>query len=126
VLEAPPDAEPDTDPDAPPDAAPEGGFAGSVVEELEEPLGVVEAPPEGDVADEELELEPEGGGVVALPLVLLLLLPVAPGAAGRSASLPHAARPKAMATAIAKVESFMCPPWLDENKRASPAPGLTP
>jgi len=31
----------------------------------------------------------------------------------------HAARPKASATATAKVESFMCPPWLGYEKESS-------
>jgi hypothetical protein len=72
VLDAPPEA----DPDAEPEADPLGDFAGSDALELDE-LGELEAPLEGD--DEEL-LEPEldGGGVVALPLELLLE-PVAPG-----------------------------------------------
>jgi hypothetical protein len=52
--------------------------------------------------------------VVALPLELLLE-PVAPGDADLPppVSSPHAARPKAMAAAIANVDSFMCPPWLE-------------
>lgn len=120
MLDAPPEAEPD--PLAEPDL-----LASLALDELEdepgvavEPVGagVLDAPPEGDVAEplegevaEEEELEPEGGGVVALPLELLLVLP--PGAAGRPASSPHAARPRAMATATANVDNFMCPPWLE-------------
>ena len=46
-----------------------------------------------------------GTGLLALPLLAPLdLLP--------PLSWPQAARPKAMATATASVESFMCPPWL--------------
>jgi hypothetical protein len=95
---------------APPEAEPELGFDASLVgslalEELEEELGelgvVAELPPEGEVLDEE---EPELDGGVAddgdLPL-----------------SWPQAARPKAIATAIARVESFMCPPWLGNESK---------
>ena len=40
----------------------------------------------------------------------------------------HAARPKASATATARVESFMRPPWVgvQKNKAANCGPGLTP
>jgi hypothetical protein len=101
--------------------------------------GLEEAPPEGDVADAEPDAEPlapEGDeGEVLLgdealeldepgleldepALLELLLLPLPPS--------PHAARPKARATAPAIRESFMCPPWLGYGKRASCEPGLTP
>ena len=100
---------------APPEAEP--GFAVSLeldplipVDELdEEPgaLGLDEAPLDGDV----LELEAPGADEVLL---------VSP----RS----HAARPRASASAIARVESFMCPPWVGVRKKnaANCAPGLTP
>jgi hypothetical protein len=39
----------------------------------------------------------------------------------------QAASPKASATAAARMESFMCPPWLGYlNKAANCAPGLNP
>lgn len=40
----------------------------------------------------------------------------------------HAASPNASATATARVESFMCPPWVGfkYNRRASSAPSLSP
>jgi len=118
VLDAPPEA----DPDAEPEADPLGDFEGSLaLEELDE-LGELEAPLEGDVDEDELEPELDGGGV-ALPL--LLLLDELPGD-DLPASSPQAARPKAIATATARVESFMCPPWLECNTRAKSAPGLTP
>jgi hypothetical protein len=124
VLDAPPEA----DPDAEPEADPLDDFEGSValgeldeLGELEEELGELEAPLEGDVDDEELEPELDGGGV-ALPELLLDELPFD----DFPASSPQAARPSAIATAIAKVESFMCPPWLECSKRARSAPGLTP
>lgn len=106
---------------APPDAEPDPGFAGSVAlgelgvapdDELDELGEVAELPPEGDVVDEG-ELEPvlDGGVELAPLLVLPLVVPLVV-----SLSWPQAARPKAMATAIARVESFMCPPWLDEGE----------
>ena len=107
-------------PEAEPDALPDPGFAGSVAlgelgaapeDELDELGEVAELPPEGDVVDED-ELEPVlDGGVELAPLLVLPL--VVPRVV--SLSWPQAARPKAMATAIARVESFMCPPWLDEG-----------
>ena len=91
---------------APPEAEP--GFAVSLeldplipVDELdEEPgaLGLDEAPLDGDV----LELEAPGADEVLL---------VSP----RS----HAARPRASATATAKMESFMCPPWVGTKEERS-------
>jgi len=87
---------------APPEAEP--GFAASL-----EPgaVGLDEVPLDGDV----LELEEPGADEVLL---------VSP----RS----HAARPRASASAIARVESFMCPPWVGVRKKnaANCAPGLTP
>ena len=108
---APPEAEPDFVASLEPDPLiPE--------EELdEEPgaLGLDEAPADGDEGellgeDDVLELEEPG-----VDEVLLELSP-------RS----HAARPKASATAAAKMESFMCPPWLGiQRNAANCAPGLT-
>jgi hypothetical protein len=58
---------------APPEAEPELDFEGSVA------LGELdELPPEGEVAEDELEPELEGGVVDALPLVLPLLPVVLP------------------------------------------------
>ena len=114
MLDAPPEA----DPDAEPEAEPLGALDGSLA--LEE-LGELEAPLEGDEDDEELGPELDGGGV-ALPLELLVELPLD----DLPASSPQAARPRAIATATAKVESFMCPPWLECNTRAKSAPDLTP
>jgi len=89
---APPEAEPDLVASLEPDPLiPE--------EELdEEPgeLGLDEAPDEGELGEEVLELEEPG-----VDEVLLELSP-------RS----QAARPKASATAAANRESFMCPPRL--------------
>lgn len=87
---------------APPEAEPELDLEGSE-------LGVVaELPPEGEPDEDELE-----GGVDGV--VLLLELPLVPPLLGDlllPLSGPQAARPKAMATATASVESFMSPPWL--------------
>ena len=83
-------------------------------------LGLEEAPPEGD--EDELELDGDEGELdgevddVLEPDEVLLESP-------RS----HAARPKASATATARAESFMCPPWLGYEKRAAnSAPGISP
>jgi hypothetical protein len=93
---------------APPEAAPELDLGAG--------LGVgAELPPEGEVDEDELEPELDGGGVED---VLDLPLPL---------SWPQAARPKAMATASASVESFMCPPWLGIRKKAAKnGPGVNP
>jgi hypothetical protein len=109
--------------------------------ELESLLLGEEAPPEAEldfdgsldplIPEDELDEEPG---------VLGLLLDEAPldGDEGEllgvdevrlELSLPrsHAARPKASATAAARMESFMCPPWLGYlNKAANYAPGLNP
>jgi hypothetical protein len=93
-------------PEADPEAEPDGDFDGSVaLDELDEP-GVLELPLDGEVAED--ELEPELAGGVALPLLLDEPLDLA----DLPASSPQAAKPKAIATAIANVESFMCPPWV--------------
>jgi hypothetical protein len=106
-LLAPPEAEPDfdgsleADPLVPVEAEPDA-----------EPLA-----PEGDDGDvllgEEAELELDEPGLDEL------LEPPPPPS-------PHAARPKTRATAPAIRESFMCPPWLGKDTRASCEPGPTP
>ncbi len=127
-----PEAEPLAPPEAEPELDFEGSLAGSLApDELEDDdgeLGVVaELPLEGEVVEDELEPELDGGGVdedgeeeLLEPLVPLLDLPP-------PLSWPQAARPKAMATASARVESFMCPPWLGiRNKAAKNGPGPNP
>lgn len=122
-------AEPEAEPLAPPEAAPEPedeslGASDDELGELlllDEELGalgvVAELPPEGELEDE-LEPELDGGvdGVVALPLVLPLVL-LLPLDLPVPLSWPQAARPNARATATASVESFMCPPWLDTERK---------
>ena len=68
-------------------------------------LGLVEAPPDGD--EVELLLEGDEGEVDGEELEL-----EEPGEVLELSPRSHAARPKASATATAKMESFMCPPWL--------------
>ena len=109
----------------PPEAEDEPDLAGSVAplplaEELDEPG--LDAPGVADDEDDGLpalppteaepELEPgELGGVEDAELLLPLLPPlVLP--ADFWLSWPQAARPNARATATARVESFMNPPWL--------------
>jgi hypothetical protein len=92
----------------------------------EEPgvAGVDEAP-----ALDEAPGAVDGDDGVALSLRAVLLELGEPGAfeVRLVSSRLHAARPKASATAIARVVSFMCPPWLGyRNKAAICAPGLTP
>jgi hypothetical protein len=119
---------------APPEAL-EPDLAGSCVplaDELDEPG--VEAAPEGeDELDEaapgllglpalppteaEPDAEPGELGGVEEALLLLPLVPAEP--AERWLSSPQAARPSAMATATARVESFMKPPWLGYWKLAA-------
>lgn len=93
-------------------------------------LGLEDVPAEGDEDDELLEgddgelLEGDDDGeldgeedVLELDEPGLLL------ESGRS----HAARPNARATAKARVESFMCPPWLGNwDYAANCGPDLTP
>jgi hypothetical protein len=84
------------------EAPPDGAVAppdGAVALELEEP-GAVEGAELGEVAL--LELEEPGADVVLLAL-----------------SRSQAARPKAIATAIARVESFMGPPWLGYERNSN-------
>jgi hypothetical protein len=90
------------------EALPEGGVAAGGVAALldDEELGVVDdAPPEADPEVEPGALDGDDG-------VALLELDE-PGAEDLLAlSRSHAARPKASATATARVESFMGPPWV--------------
>jgi hypothetical protein len=78
------------------------------------------APPEA-----ELDAEPDGddGDVLGEGEVVELELEE-PGVDEAFLSpLSHAARPKASATAAAKIESFMCPPWLGyETKQQGARP----
>jgi hypothetical protein len=105
---------------APPEAEPEEPGELGVADELDGLDGLVELPPDGELDEDELEPGLDGvedeGGVALLPLLDLLPPP----------SSPHAARPKAKATATARVESFMSPPWLGYELAASYAPGRTP
>ena len=83
-------------------------------------LGLVEAPPDGD--EDELLLEGDEGEVDGEELEL-----EEPGEVLEVSPRSHAARPKASATATAKMESFMCPPgWGYEKRGANCAPGLSP
>ena len=87
---------------APPEAEP--GFAASLEAGA---LGLDEAPldgDEGDVLGEAAVLELEEPGVDEVLLV-----------SPRS----HAARPRASATATARAESFMCPPWVGTKEERS-------
>ena len=104
VALAPPEAEPgfaaslELDPLIPPD---------ELLDDEPGAVGLDEAPLDGDVL--ELEEPAVDGDLLVSP---------------RS----HAARPRASATATARVESFMCPPWVGVRKKnaANCAPGLTP
>jgi len=100
---------------APPEAEPDFGLSleaePDFVLSLEGDVGLDEAPLDGDegelLGEDVLELEEPGVDDVLL---------VSP----RS----HAARPKASATATARVDSFMCPPWLgrkEQQQLARPA-----
>jgi hypothetical protein len=117
-LVAPPEAEPELDLSLDGSVALEEPDAPGVAVE---PLGaVLELPLEGEVDEDELEPELEGGGVV----VLLLELPVVPlEPLPVPLSWPQAARPKAIATATASVENFMSPPWLVCLKRVQQSSG---
>jgi hypothetical protein len=80
---------------------------------LDEELGVLgelDAPPVPPT-EAEPELEPGVLGLVGDEAVLELEEPGVEEVFALSSRL-HAARPKATATAIARAESFMCPPWL--------------
>ena len=123
---APPEAEPDfdgsleADPLIPEDELLEA--PGELGLEDAPAEGVEEVPLEGD--EDELLLEGDDDGeldgeddVLELDEPALLL------ESGRS----HAARPNARATANARVESFMCPPWLGNwDYAANCGPDLTP
>jgi len=131
VLGALPLVEPEAPPEAEPELDFEGSLAGSLApDELEdddgELGGVAELPPEGEL--DEVEPEVDDGGVVDEGEDELLLLPLVPlPALPPPLSWPQAARPKAMATANAIVESFMGPPWLGIRKKAAKnGPGVNP
>jgi hypothetical protein len=109
---------------APPEAEPDFGLSldADPLDELGE-LGLVVAPPDGD--EEELELEGDEGELDGE--VDDGLEPDAPEEVLELSPRSHAARPKASATATAKMESFMCPPRLGYEKRgANCAPGVSP
>jgi len=101
---------------APPEAEPDFGLSleaePDFVLSLEGDVGLDDAPADGDEGEldgEEAAPELEEPGVDEVLLV-----------SPRS----HAARPKASATATARVESFMCPPWLgrkEQQQLARPA-----
>jgi len=114
---APPEAEPDFDGSLEADPlVPED-------ELLEAPgeLGLDDAPAEGDEDDELLEGD-DDGELDGVEEVLELEEPGLLLESGRS----HAARPNARATAKARVESFMCPPWVgsgnQKGKQQNPRP----
>jgi len=98
---------------APPEAEPELDFDASLEpdplmppEELDEELGLLgdeEAPLEGDELGEDAVLELDEPG---LDEVLL-----------ESPPRSHAASPKARATAAARIESLMCPPWVGTGSK---------
>jgi hypothetical protein len=122
--DAPPLAEPAAPPLAEPDALASGlvslvpdplaaeleelGLEG-VAEGVDEALPVPPAEP-----DAEPEAEPDAPGDEGLVLGDVALLEEPEPEVCRPLSGPrsHAARPKASATAAAKIESFMCPPWV--------------
>lgn len=91
------------------EALPEGGVA--LLDEEE--LGAVDdAPPEAEPEVEPGALDGDDGVVALLELE-------EPGAEEDLLALSrsHAARPKARATATARVDSFMGPPWVKGNVR---------
>jgi hypothetical protein len=101
---------------APPEAEPDFGLSleADPLDELGE-LGLAVAPPDGD--EDELLLEGDEGDEgeldgeeLELEDSLVVVLVLSP----RS----HAARPKASATATAKMESFMCPPGVGIRKES--------
>ena len=119
-LVAPPEAEPELDLSLDGSVALEEPDAPGVAVE---PLGaVLELPLEGEVDEDELEPELEGGGVVVL-LLELPVVPLEPLVLPVPLSWPQAARPKAIATATASVENFMSPPWLVCLKRVQQSSG---
>jgi hypothetical protein len=91
---------------APPEAEPD--FVVSADEELEELGGVTPM----DVLDDEAPGAVEGDDGVALSLRAVLELEPGADEVRAASSRLHAARPKASATASARVVSFMSPPWL--------------
>ena len=112
----------------PPEDAFSLSLSASLAAELEElVLGWLEAPDDGLVALDDEELGELGlvalgelGGMAGVVDEELLLEPGAGAVEARSRSLsPQAARPRAIATAIANVESLMCSSRLDTNRQAS-------
>ncbi len=68
-----------------------------------------------------------GRRLVEAALALPLVLPLLPADLPVPLSWPQAARPNARSTAAARVDSFMCPPWLAIRKTsARNGPGLSP
>ena len=82
-------------------------------DELDAP-GELEAPGDDglDEAPEEELGEPDGDEPLGEDALLELDEPGLDALLELSPPLSQAARPKASATAAAKMESFMCPPWL--------------
>jgi len=114
------------DDEAPPLALSFFWMSTEVDEELEPEGAALE--PEGDDVVPEAELEDEPGAVLGEAVepdgavVLDEDEPVAPGARLALLLSPQPARtaaPNAMETAIARVESFMWPPWLGYRKEAA-------
>jgi hypothetical protein len=88
---------------------------------LGEALGAPVAPPVPPTAAEpemEVPAVPPAGPEGEEDWALLEAPLPGVGAPARRSSSPQAARPSAMATASAGVESFMCPPWLGCMKRS--------
>jgi hypothetical protein len=110
---APPEAEPDFDVSADEEL---GGVTPMDVLDDDEPgvAGVAEVPPEAELDEAPGAVEGDEG----VALLLFAVLELEPGAdeVRAASSRLHAARPKASATASARVVSFMCPPWLGIRK----------
>ena len=110
---APPEAVPDFDASDDEELEVLGGVTPTDVLDEDEPgvAGVAgEVPPEAELDEEPGALEGDDGVAVSLR-ALELGDPGADEVRAASSRL-HAARPSAKATAIARAESFMCPPWL--------------
>jgi hypothetical protein len=107
---APPEAEPDFDVSADEEL---GGVTPMDVLDDDEP-GVAEVPPEAELDEAPGAVEGDEG--VALSLFAVLELEPGADEVRAASSRLHAARPKASATASARVVSFMCPPWLGIRK----------
>jgi hypothetical protein len=96
---------------APPDAEPELDFDASLEPDPLMPDEELEEDP-GDVGDEEAPLDGDEGELGEA--VLELEEPGVEEVLFESLPRSHAASPKARATAAARIESFMCPPWVGE------------